>query len=99
MQALSREARSNQRRLLTAFGLENDSDLLKFNQLKVLFVSYWFLVFLLLQSEVMVGFSFSNLLSSEGRSLSLASLPFTTGDYLRSNQSQQMKWLSNTLDR
>lgn len=33
-QALSREARSNQRRLLTAFGLENDSDLLKFNQLK-----------------------------------------------------------------
>ncbi len=35
MQALSREARSNQRRLLTAFGLENDSDLLKFNQLKV----------------------------------------------------------------
>lgn len=35
MQTLSREARSNQRRLLTAFGLENDSDLLKFNQLKV----------------------------------------------------------------
>lgn len=35
MQASSREARSNQRRLLTAFGLENDSDLLKFNQLKV----------------------------------------------------------------
>lgn len=34
MQASSREARSNQRRLLTAFGLENDSDLLKFNQLK-----------------------------------------------------------------
>lgn len=33
-QASSREARSNQRRLLTAFGLENDSDLLKFNQLK-----------------------------------------------------------------
>ena len=33
---LSREARSNQRRLLTAFGLENDSDLLKFNQLKVI---------------------------------------------------------------
>jgi hypothetical protein len=38
MQALSREARSNQRRLLTAFGLENDSDLLKFNQLKVFFL-------------------------------------------------------------
>lgn len=37
MQTLSREARSNQRRLLTAFGLENDSDLLKFNQLKVRF--------------------------------------------------------------
>ncbi|KAG8238890.1 hypothetical protein J437_LFUL015175 [Ladona fulva] len=34
MQALSREARSNQRRLLTAFGHETDSDLLKFNQLK-----------------------------------------------------------------
>jgi len=35
MQALSREARSNQRRLLTAFGQEADSELLKFNQLKV----------------------------------------------------------------
>jgi histone-lysine N-methyltransferase SETD1 len=35
MQALSREARSNQRRLLTAFGTDTDSDLLKFNQLKV----------------------------------------------------------------
>ncbi|XP_043250324.1 histone-lysine N-methyltransferase SETD1 isoform X1 [Colletes gigas] len=34
MQALSREARSNQRRLLTAFGIDTDSDLLKFNQLK-----------------------------------------------------------------
>ncbi|XP_046387049.1 histone-lysine N-methyltransferase SETD1B-A [Ischnura elegans] len=34
MQALSREARSNQRRLLTAFGQVTDSDLLKFNQLK-----------------------------------------------------------------
>jgi len=33
-QASSRKARSNQRRLLTAFGLENDFDLLKFNQLK-----------------------------------------------------------------
>jgi len=31
---LSREARSNQRRLLTALGSEVDSDLLKFNQLK-----------------------------------------------------------------
>ncbi|XP_068623377.1 histone-lysine N-methyltransferase SETD1 isoform X2 [Battus philenor] len=31
---LSREARSNQRRLLTAFGTDTDSDLLKFNQLK-----------------------------------------------------------------
>lgn len=31
---LSREARSNQRRLLTAFGGDTDSDLLKFNQLK-----------------------------------------------------------------
>lgn len=31
---LSREARSNQRRLLTAFGIDTDSDLLKFNQLK-----------------------------------------------------------------
>lgn len=30
----SREARSNQRRLLTAFGADTDSDLLKFNQLK-----------------------------------------------------------------
>lgn len=35
MQQLSREARSNQRRLLTAFGIDTDSDLLKFNQLKV----------------------------------------------------------------
>lgn len=34
MQLLSREARSNQRRLLTAFGIDTDSDLLKFNQLK-----------------------------------------------------------------
>lgn len=34
MQGLSREARSNQRRLLTAFGIDTDSDLLKFNQLK-----------------------------------------------------------------
>ncbi|KAK9876347.1 hypothetical protein WA026_012656 [Henosepilachna vigintioctopunctata] len=34
MQGLSREARSNQRRLLTAFGTDTDSDLLKFNQLK-----------------------------------------------------------------
>lgn len=34
MQLLSREARSNQRRLLTAFGTDTDSDLLKFNQLK-----------------------------------------------------------------
>ncbi|KAG5900058.1 hypothetical protein JTB14_016032 [Gonioctena quinquepunctata] len=33
-QGLSREARSNQRRLLTAFGSDTDSDLLKFNQLK-----------------------------------------------------------------
>ncbi|KAK6640665.1 hypothetical protein RUM44_012362 [Polyplax serrata] len=32
--AASREARSNQRRLLTAFGTATDSDLLKFNQLK-----------------------------------------------------------------
>lgn len=32
--AISREARSNQRRLLTAFGSETDSDLLKFNVLK-----------------------------------------------------------------
>lgn len=36
MQTLSREARSNQRRLLTAFGIDTDSDLLKFNQLKVI---------------------------------------------------------------
>lgn len=35
MLALSREARSNQRRLLTAFGTVTDSDLLKFNGLKV----------------------------------------------------------------
>ena len=35
MQALSREARSNQRRLLTAYGCVTASDLLKFNQLKV----------------------------------------------------------------
>ncbi|XP_045466894.1 histone-lysine N-methyltransferase SETD1 [Harmonia axyridis] len=34
MQGISREARSNQRRLLTAFGTDTDSDLLKFNQLK-----------------------------------------------------------------
>jgi len=34
MLALSREARSNQRRLLTAFGATSDSDLLKFNVLK-----------------------------------------------------------------
>lgn len=33
-EGLSREARSNQRRLLTAFGGDTDSDLLKFNQLK-----------------------------------------------------------------
>lgn len=33
-QGISREARSNQRRLLTAFGTGTDSDLLKFNQLK-----------------------------------------------------------------
>ncbi|CAG7723757.1 unnamed protein product [Allacma fusca] len=33
-QILSREARSNQRRLLTALGSEFESDLLKFNQLK-----------------------------------------------------------------
>lgn len=39
MQALSREARSNQRRLLTAFGIDTDSDLLKFNQLKVKLVA------------------------------------------------------------
>lgn len=37
MVALSREARSNQRRLLTAFGGTSDSDLLKFNVLKVNF--------------------------------------------------------------
>lgn len=35
MQAISREARSNQRRLLTAFSTCTDSDLLKFNGLKV----------------------------------------------------------------
>ena len=40
MQALSREARSNQRRLLTAFGIDTDSDLLKFNQLKVMLIYY-----------------------------------------------------------
>lgn len=34
MQNASREARSNQRRLLTAFGGATESDLLKFNQLK-----------------------------------------------------------------
>lgn len=34
MQSASREARSNQRRLLTAFGGATESDLLKFNQLK-----------------------------------------------------------------
>jgi COMPASS (Complex proteins associated with Set1p) component N. len=33
--SISREARSNQRRLLTAFGTATDSDLLKFNILKV----------------------------------------------------------------
>lgn len=33
-QGLSREARSNQRRLLTAFGATGESELLKFNQLK-----------------------------------------------------------------
>lgn len=50
MQALSREARSNQRRLLTAFGIDTDSDLLKFNQLKVRipsFICYSFFLFLL----------------------------------------------------
>lgn len=35
MVSISREARSNQRRLLTAFGGTSDSDLLKFNILKV----------------------------------------------------------------
>lgn len=34
MQLASREARSNQRRLLTAFGASTESELLKFNQLK-----------------------------------------------------------------
>lgn len=34
MQGISREARSNQRRLLTAFGAIGESELLKFNQLK-----------------------------------------------------------------
>ncbi|XP_017078628.2 histone-lysine N-methyltransferase SETD1 [Drosophila eugracilis] len=34
MQGISREARSNQRRLLTAFGFMGESELLKFNQLK-----------------------------------------------------------------
>lgn len=34
MQGISREARSNQRRLLTAFGSIGESELLKFNQLK-----------------------------------------------------------------
>lgn len=34
MQGASREARSNQRRLLTAFGASTESELLKFNQLK-----------------------------------------------------------------
>uniref|UniRef100_A0A1B0DJ79 [histone H3]-lysine(4) N-trimethyltransferase n=1 Tax=Phlebotomus papatasi TaxID=29031 RepID=A0A1B0DJ79_PHLPP len=34
MQGISREARSNQRRLLTAFGASTESELLKFNQLK-----------------------------------------------------------------
>lgn len=54
MQALSREARSNQRRLLTAFGTDTDSDLLKFNQLKVrpvyklLFSLHFFYFFALL---------------------------------------------------
>lgn len=38
MQSSSREARNNQRRLLNAFGLVTDSDLLKFNQLKVSFL-------------------------------------------------------------
>lgn len=33
--SVSREVRSFQRRLLAAFGNETDSDLLKFNQLKV----------------------------------------------------------------
>lgn len=37
MQNISREARSNQRRLLNALGMDTDSDLLKFNQLKVYF--------------------------------------------------------------
>ncbi|XP_052863243.1 histone-lysine N-methyltransferase SETD1 [Anopheles cruzii] len=34
MQGISREARSNQRRLLNAFGASTESELLKFNQLK-----------------------------------------------------------------
>lgn len=38
MIAISREARSNQRRLLTAFGGTSDSDLLKFNILKVIII-------------------------------------------------------------
>jgi len=44
MQALSREARSNQRRLLTAFGIDTDSDLLKFNQLKVKYIIQYLLI-------------------------------------------------------
>lgn len=44
--AASREARSNQRRLLTAFGTATDSDLLKFNQLKVGFKIFFCLIIL-----------------------------------------------------
>ena len=41
--AVSREVRSFQRRLLTAFGNETDSDLLKFNQLKVILYFDYFI--------------------------------------------------------
>lgn len=49
MQALSREARSNQRRLLTAFGIDTDSDLLKFNQLKVGYIIQYQLILLMIR--------------------------------------------------
>lgn len=59
MVAISREARSNQRRLLTAFGGTSDSDLLKFNILKVTTMKHGrFSKENLLKTESLIFFNF-----------------------------------------
>ena len=55
--AVSREVRSFQRRLLTAFGNETDSDLLKFNQLKVI-ISYILFLFYYSINSLYINFQF-----------------------------------------